>query len=736
MATAGDNRTGGAPDSLWVVVESLGRSTAILLFDSAWMIRRTDAVELISDTWVRHETTVDVAIPLDLEPITRPFDPAGARFAVPVMLLPKVRPTLMRFDLRSGADEVSLPTRDQNALASYAALLWAATSVLETWPLPGNLREELMFVAIGAPEYAAPVSWYLRAPRRGLPVLPDREELPTLALAEDALIAWHGQLAGVHAGRSNSDADDGEREDPHLAAAGEQLEAAELLRSHNALAKDLLASWLLRKLATSSPLLVHVRRAPTGRQTIRLGYDENVFKSQLDGVGKSLVARSGWLAYPYVIYTPYVGAASYHFEFIAPHGVEAIHSELLEQSPEEADWDRDPQETRNVPEALVDHDDDDESARPKYDYVPIRGERVHLYRIEDPIADALLAKVYLRASRAGFISGAALAATAIALILLACAVLTRPLVSHGTGSQALLLLLPGLLATVVARAGGHGLVIRMLQGARRTLLLSGVFAFIGAGMLTLINTGKGAHATPWQRWVFILLAIAALWGALKLLLARVLPRRPEPQGFLERRVERARVRAERRSRRRACRRQRALRLRVTALQLDWNQARQLSDRVVDSTRLRLEPGPQRVWWRTEDPAVRIVAHEDARPMLSSVARPSDPYVIQELGTARRLAETVRWLGQELPGGYKLEIRWAPLSVEIRRGIKYVRHNLPEILSGGDPAHWKLLERHPRPVAEVAAAARRGGLRMNRVHVIAGDTESRVGRASPESDELP
>jgi len=91
---------GGRPDALLSAVDHLGRPTAGLLFLTGWMQRRTDTVELISDTWVRQTTSIDFAIPRKLVPITAPRDGREAYYAVPVLLLPKVRPTLMRFDFR------------------------------------------------------------------------------------------------------------------------------------------------------------------------------------------------------------------------------------------------------------------------------------------------------------------------------------------------------------------------------------------------------------------------------------------------------------------------------------------------------------------------------------------------------------------------------------------------------------------------------------------------------------
>jgi hypothetical protein len=453
----------------------------------------------------------------------------------------------MRFDFRCDGRELTRPTRRQSGWAAYAALLWAAKATTGTWPLRDDLRRELMFIAVGAPEYAAPVSSYLRAPRKGLPVLPTLRELPTLAEADAALVAWCEQLAGgklpepehEEAGMTEADRE-----------AARRIDALTLSELNDLLARDDLSSWLLRKLATSSPVLAHLPRAASGRQMITLSYDENLFKPQLD-VGKSMAARNGWLAYPYVNHAIYIGASSYHFEFIAPAGIDVVHSQLIEQPPGKEEWDTeflwtiaDTAASRQLtdgargawtetgqiegsaakePASPVTDENEYEAGRPKSDCDPITGERIHLCRIDEPVvADALFAILELRGARTGIIGGATLAACAIAGLLVICAIATEPLVSHGLGASGLLLLFPGLMVAIVARAEGqaHAVTIRFLQGVRRTLLLSGVLAFVGAAMLTLIETGEGAHARMWHHAGFGVLAALAIWQAFKLLLAR------------------------------------------------------------------------------------------------------------------------------------------------------------------------------------------------------------------------
>jgi hypothetical protein len=577
---------------LFEVVRMLGWPTATLLYKTGWMLRRRDVVELLSDTWARQESSVDVSIPMTLRAITPARDGARARYAVPIMLLPKIPPTMMNFHFRSGAERLTLPTRRQNGLASYAALLAAARAKLG-WPLPKALREQLLFVAIGPPEYAAAVSWRMRAPRGGAPSLPQLESMPTVETAEDELQRWCAQMQGIDVTTVEPSPD-------------AEIDPQTLLKD---LAEDDLTCYLLRKLALNSIVLAHMPRSDTGQQSVSLTCDANLYKENTF-VSTSAVARRGWIAYEMVFQTPFVGASSYHFEYFAPSGVEVIDSQLLEDRQED-EWD--PQGTTEqlagtsseapaVPataesvEPVVlrhgeqsgvmspspvhearDEDNDDELGWPEYDYVPTRGERVHLYRAKDDVPDVMSAQLFLRVQRERFIGPAALAGVGVAVTLLLCAVLTRPLISHANGAQALLLVVPGLLATIIARAGEHALTIRMLQGARRTLLSTGVLGFLGAGFLGLIHTGKGAHAAAWDRWVYIVLAVAAVWQAAKLVVARILPRGSEPSGWLEAWVDRRRAAGERSAQRKSKWRQRALRLRLTAPPLNWERAREIVD---------------------------------------------------------------------------------------------------------------------------------------------------------------
>jgi hypothetical protein len=251
-------------------------------------------------------------------------------------------------------------------------------------------------------------------------------------------------------------------------------------------------------------------------------------------------------------------------------------------------------------------------------------------------------------------------------------------------------------------------------------LLSGALAFVGAGTLTLVRTGAGAHARTWHHAVFGVLAAFAVWQAFKLLLARALPRPPERHGFLERQVGRVRRRAEKRALVKARRRQRSLLLRVTGPDLrDWKQAKELAAAHPGSKLLRLTPGPDRLRLQDQDVAVHIVpAHGYERPLLRTTARPSDDYLAQDLSMMRALAGTIRWLGDQLPSGYNLEIRWASRTRKAWTVFRYLSRNLFGLLAGTATSQFGLERMPARSVMEVAAAARRGGLRMRCVHIVA------------------
>src|SRR4051812_46808649 len=146
--------------------------------------------------------------------------PAGRLYLVPVCLLPKASPNLMRFDFRDEAGSLPLPTREQNALAAYSALLWAssralnAAELIEGRSVPVNLRAELLFVAAGPQEYADPVSQSILRPGIGIPRLPPVPEVPAVAAADKALMDWCATLFDARPGAADADLFGGDTASP------------------------------------------------------------------------------------------------------------------------------------------------------------------------------------------------------------------------------------------------------------------------------------------------------------------------------------------------------------------------------------------------------------------------------------------------------------------------------------------------------------------------------------------
>ena len=502
-------------------IDLLGRSVATLLFDSGWIYRRKDTAELLDDAWVRRSTSVDIAIPRELEPVGPTGSGRQALYLVPVTILPKLPPNLMRFDFVGGSARLTLPTRRQNGLAAWAALVWATSQALQCSAagVPRALKEELLFVALAPPEYAGRVAFFLRAPGRfGAPVLPEVDDLPTVEAAEEELSLWWMTLSGTESVIQ-------------VHAVGNEP-AIDLPALRKRMAEHELLSWLLRKFGENSPILAHLVRDPTGVQRIALAYDEPIFQRP-NSIGQKYAAEAGWAPYPLGIQTSYVGASSYHFEFLAPDGLDVVDSMLVELGPEAENPDFLPLEDTET--LAIGNDGSTRDAHDGFapEPVPSRGSRIHQYLDNAGTVDGLAAQVYLRVSRDRFINGAVWTSFAVAVTLGLCAVFARPLVQNAPDAEVLLLAIPGVLATVVAQAPGHPLIARMLRRARRSVLWSGVLAYVGAGVLTVIHTGPDAKANWPLYTLYGALAAAAAWQWAKLWLARKLPRPTSDEGSAE-----------------------------------------------------------------------------------------------------------------------------------------------------------------------------------------------------------
>jgi hypothetical protein len=239
----------------------VGFPAASGLVDASWIHRRKESVLPCSDTWVRRQTSIDFTLPLQnpSPPESYPTAPLlQDGFLVPITLLPKVPPALIRFDVHAGSAPLPLPTRRQNALASYAALLSTAGDALhEDGPPDGELLAEelrcaLMYVALAEPDEAKPLARSLV--EGGQLDLPEGVR-KLLHRAERDLHVWSCQLAGCQPQDDDDDLSDSWANES-FASSDDLTVVRETLAKHPSFRRLL---WLF---ARSSVVLIQVARLP------------------------------------------------------------------------------------------------------------------------------------------------------------------------------------------------------------------------------------------------------------------------------------------------------------------------------------------------------------------------------------------------------------------------------------------------------------------------------------------
>lgn len=124
-------------------------------------------------------------------------------------------------------------------------------------------------------------------------------------------------------------------------------------------------------------------------------------------------------------------------------------------------------------------------------------------------------RISIAVQKSGFLQGAALASTLIALLLLAYAIGFGTIVEKPERVTPVLLLVPGLLAYLVVRPRDHELARDFLAGTRRLLLLSGLLPIINAASLAVGGDATWVDATAWvSSGVAVALALVLWLGAL------------------------------------------------------------------------------------------------------------------------------------------------------------------------------------------------------------------------------
>jgi len=267
--------------------------------------------------------------------------------------------------------------------------------------------------------------------------------------------------------------------------------------------------WWLRTLGHSSLVVILFRAPAPRRKLIKLNFEQPITSTL------RWRTRLGWEPYRVLVELPLIEARTYHLEAEAPPGLHIADATLSDDR----------------------HDD----------VIRMSGffRRVHLYQPEAQTAGAGTADLRLRVA-AGFRGGAFLAALLITSALLACTLRSRSIAGSPTSAPALLLVLPGLIASYVARPDLHGLTTRLLSLARRLLMASAFLAYVAAAVVALSGSAVSgdrlvaARAADLRWWLIPITCVSAVVLALLTvtwLRGRVRPReRWDRRGFSEKRL--------------------------------------------------------------------------------------------------------------------------------------------------------------------------------------------------------
>jgi hypothetical protein len=260
------------------------------------------------------------------------------------------------------------------------------------------------------------------------------------------------------------------------------------------LAADERFQWWLATLTHSSIVVVIYRAVAPRRKILKLTFEQPI-ESQL-----KWRTSLGWHPYEVWVDSPLIEARTYHFEAEAPPGLRITEAKLS----------------------------DDRHKVPVEDNGFLR--RIHLYRQDAARSGAATAVMRLCVG-AGFGGGAFMAASLTTGALVGAAVFAEQIATNPTSAPALLLFLPGLIATYIARPDQHPLTTRLLWGARRALLAIALIVYLAAGRVALSGgqaTGALAHkrTDALRLWLYPSAGVSALLlAALAVTYVRV--RRPK-----------------------------------------------------------------------------------------------------------------------------------------------------------------------------------------------------------------
>lgn len=246
--------------------------------------------------------------------------------------------------------------------------------------------------------------------------------------------------------------------------------------------------WWLFTLAHSSIVMVPSQKELGRRTIVKLGFREPILHSM------SWKTGFGWKPYSVHVDSSFIGARSFHFEAHSPTGLRIDGAALASDRP------------------TVTHDG------------MLR--RAHLYLPGAEEGGGATAVLALRVAGSGFVRDAWLASLLVTAAITACLIWAPNIVRNSSnGTPALLLLLPGLIATYLGRPDRHGLTQRLLAWTRRALMASALLAYVTAARVALSGPppteGEVCDEVHGLRsFLWVLLSLAALTSGI-LIVARI-----------------------------------------------------------------------------------------------------------------------------------------------------------------------------------------------------------------------
>lgn len=418
-----------------VAVEGLGELAASLLDVDAsdqWLLRRKEKATLLDESVIRRQMSIDFVLPASVAPQTSVGD--NEVWFAPLFFLPKgldepfvphaplgpPEPFVANFDFRDRHGQaLSLPSRVWNGLVTTEMLRSIIETSLDKQGFEvGELRDAIRTFA---------------------------SRICTLDHRSAALL-----LETLREEQRSDDKPDSLR--TIIGAADSDDERL---------------SRMLEVCSGASVAMIPLIGPECRQGIVKLSFDEEVASvTSGDQPWQKALARIGWGGYELWAETPYIGAASYHFEFVAPDGLEIYDSGLVRiDGPEPKD----------------------DAPRPQTMLARVSGysSRLHLYEPNASEALKSFAWVRLRVRRQEFVGGGAIAGVVVAAAMWAAYLVAGDAAVNPTAIPTLLLLVPSVIAAYAVRPGPHRLTARMLAPARWIVAFSAAIPFVAAATLAL-----------------------------------------------------------------------------------------------------------------------------------------------------------------------------------------------------------------------------------------------------------